>query len=329
MPFMPAPLYQTGNPLANASLPVRAVLDTDTYNEIDDQFALVYALLSPKHIQLEAVYAAPFFCPELNNRSTSPADGMERSYEEILRVLGHLGFPHPPGYVLHGSARYLSDRQNPVPSDAARDLVRRAHTVTKGRLFIFAIAAITNVASALLMDPSIAEKIVVVWLGGNPYGWPDGAEFNLREDVIAAQIVFGSGAQIIHVPCKNVAEHLRTTVPEMTAHVKGRGLIGDYLHKIFTDYDHADELAWSKPIWDISAIAALVSPAAFTFQIHPRPRLTDDMRWLPEPGAPPLTVVTEINRDLIFRDFFLRLHAHDSSRRKKPNPGGRRIPALT
>ena len=37
---------------------VRMVLDTDTYNEIDDQFALVYALLSPERITCEAIYAA-------------------------------------------------------------------------------------------------------------------------------------------------------------------------------------------------------------------------------------------------------------------------------
>lgn len=52
---------------------LRAVLDTDTYNEIDDQFALVQAVLSPQRIKLEAIYAAPFF----NNRSSGPGEGME------------------------------------------------------------------------------------------------------------------------------------------------------------------------------------------------------------------------------------------------------------
>ena len=52
---------------------VRIVLDTDTYNEIDDQFAVVYSLLSPEKIDVEAIYAAPFF----NSRSSGPGDGME------------------------------------------------------------------------------------------------------------------------------------------------------------------------------------------------------------------------------------------------------------
>ena len=62
---------------------VRMVLDTDTYNGIDDQFAVVYALLSKEKLDVEALYAAPFS----NTRSDGPEDGMEKSYEEILRLL--------------------------------------------------------------------------------------------------------------------------------------------------------------------------------------------------------------------------------------------------
>jgi purine nucleosidase len=65
---------------------VRMVLDTDTYNEIDDQFALVHALLSPDSMDVEAIYAAPFH----NSRSANAGDGMEKSHEEILRLLERL-----------------------------------------------------------------------------------------------------------------------------------------------------------------------------------------------------------------------------------------------
>jgi purine nucleosidase len=40
--------------------PIRVVIDTDAKNEIDDQFALAWALLSPEILEVEAVYAAPF-----------------------------------------------------------------------------------------------------------------------------------------------------------------------------------------------------------------------------------------------------------------------------
>src|SRR5262245_66215728 len=91
--------------------PIRMMLDTDTYNEIDDQFALVYALLSPERIACEAIYAAPFH----NKRSSGPEDGMLRSYEEIGRVLERLGRA-PGGLVYRGSAAWLPSRDPPVSS---------------------------------------------------------------------------------------------------------------------------------------------------------------------------------------------------------------------
>ena len=90
-----------------AKRPVRMVLDTDTYNEIDDQFAVVYALISPE-LDVQAVYAAPFH----NSRSSGPGDGMEKSYEEILRILSRLN-KDADGFAFKGSSHYLTDVQDP------------------------------------------------------------------------------------------------------------------------------------------------------------------------------------------------------------------------
>ena len=155
----------------------RVVLDTDTYNEIDDQFALAHLLLSPERIALEAVYAAPFF----NSRSAGPADGMERSYEEIHRVVD-LVQPATRPQILRGSRGFLPDARTPVESDAARNLVKLAMTTEGEKLYVIGIAAATNLASALLMEPRIAERIVIVWLGGNAPYWPHTQEFNLVQD---------------------------------------------------------------------------------------------------------------------------------------------------
>ncbi len=142
---------------------VRMVLDTDTYNEIDDQFAVVYALLSPERLQVEALYAAPFFNP----RSSGPEDGMEKSYEEILRLLGRLDVS-AEGLAFRGSTAFLADNAHPIESPAACDLVERAMASEDAPLYVAAIGAITNVASAILLEPRIIERIVVVWLGGHP-----------------------------------------------------------------------------------------------------------------------------------------------------------------
>ncbi|MDX1285984.1 MAG: hypothetical protein R3182_13275, partial [Draconibacterium sp.] len=100
---------------------IRMVLDTDTYNEVDDQFALCYALLSPEKIKLEAIYAAPFH----NNRSSGPGDGMKKSYDEILRLLKFMGKP-AENFAFKGSDSYLKNIKKPIESDATRDLIKRA-----------------------------------------------------------------------------------------------------------------------------------------------------------------------------------------------------------
>lgn len=188
--------------------PVDIVLDTDAFNEIDDQFAIAYALAAEK-IHLQAIYAAPFF----NAHSSSPADGMEKSYQEIFTLLKLTGVKKP---VFRGAERYLSKEQEPVLSPAVNDLVSRAKCYSSEKpIYIVAIGAITNIASALLCAPEIADRIVIVWLGGNALEWHDNQEFNIRQDVAAARIVFGSGAPLVMLPCMGVVSAFTTTGPEL------------------------------------------------------------------------------------------------------------------
>ena len=281
--------------------PVLMVLDTDTYNEIDDQFAVVYSLLSD-NLTVEAIYAAPFF----NRRSTGPGDGMRKSYQEILRLLERLECPHK-GFVYHGSERYLEQLDTPAHSEAVEDLIARAMQPRDAPLYVAVIGAITNIASALLLKPEIAEQIVVVWLGGHPQYWPHTREFNLKQDVLAGQVVFDCGVPVVQIPCKNVAEHLRTTVPEMETYVKGRGEIGDYLYQTFVDY-HEDHYAWSKVIWDISTIAYLNNPDWVPTEVRPSPVLRSDVTWGPEDASRhAFRVAVDVRRDRVFGDLFHKL----------------------
>ncbi|MBN1460029.1 MAG: nucleoside hydrolase [Armatimonadetes bacterium] len=280
--------------------PVRLVLDTDTYNEIDDQFAVVYSLLSGDRIATEAIYAAPFH----NQRSTGPGDGMEKSHEEILRLLDRLG-RSADRFVYRGSKAWLPDTETPVESDAAADLVAKA-LAGPAPLYVVAIGAITNVASALLMQPEIAEHIVIVWLGGQPRYWPSAEEFNLRQDIYASRLVFDCGVPLIHIPCATVASHLLTTVAEIERYVEGRGPIGDYLAQIFKEYN-SDHFAWSKVIWDLACIGWCINSEWVPTQEAPSPILTDDLTWRIDPSRHPIREATYVHRDPIFRDLFQKL----------------------
>ena len=280
---------------------VRVVVDTDTYNEIDDQFAVVYALLSPEQLEVEAIYAAPY----LNNRSTSPADGMQKSHEEILRLLDKMGRKHQ-NFVYRGSEGFLKSYKEPYQSEAAKDLVRRA-MASDGPLYVLTLGAPTNVASAILMEPSIINKIVVVWLGGKGLNWPRASEFNLQQDLLASKVLFDSGVPLIQLPTQPVTSHLLTTVPEVEAYLKGQGAIGDYLLQIFKEYNNKDTFAWSKVIWDISAIAYVINPTWFTTEIRSTPILTDQQTYSFDNSRHLYRVATHLNRDRIFGDMFRKI----------------------
>jgi inosine-uridine nucleoside N-ribohydrolase len=281
---------------------VRMVLDTDTYNEVDDQFALVYALLSPQRLAVEAIYAAPFH----NRRSSGPADGMEKSYEEIMRLLDKMAWP-AAGLVYKGATAYLDKRRQPQESEAVSDLIRRALAAPPDDpLHVVAIGAITNVASAILVEPSISEKIVVVWLGGHALYWPNTVEFNLKQDVVAAQIIFDCGVPLVHVPCYPITSHLATTVSELEAYVSGRGAIGDYLVDIVKGY-HDDHAGWSKPLWDVATIAYLINAQWVPTDLVHSPLLTDQVTWSVDHSRHLIRTATYIHRDPIFRDLFAKL----------------------
>lgn len=287
--------------------PVDMVLDTDTYNEIDDQFALVWALLAPEKINLKAITAAPF----QNNRSTGPEDGMEKSYDEILRLLDRLKV-RPEGLVFKGSRSYLPDGETPCESPGAERIVELAREASPEKpLYVCAIGAITNVASALLMAPEIIDRIVVVWLGGNALYWPHTWEFNLQQDIPAARIIFDSGVPLVQIPCQNVTTHLVTTVPELTAYLKGRGPVADFLYQRFCDYSD-NHRGWSKEIWDMSAIAWLINPEWVPSDLVHSPILNDNRTWSRDSSRHFIRSANRVLRDPIFRDFFDRIEKHNS-----------------
>ena len=281
---------------------VRMVLDTDTYNEVDDQFALAYSLLSPEKLDVDAVYAAPFH----NNRSDGPGDGMRKSYDEILRFYDLMG-RDDRDRVLTGSTEYLASPDHPVESAAARDLVERARH-SDDPLYVVAIGAITNVASAILMDPSLVERIVVLWLSGTACGWPSAREFNLQQDPHASRLIFDCGVPLVHFPCRRVVTHLHTTVPELEHYLRRKNALCDALVDIVTDYSRGI-FAWSKVIWDLAPVAWLIDPSWISTDLLPSPALTGELTWSEDASRHLVRCATFVNRDPVFADVFRKLAA--------------------
>ena len=279
------------------------VIDTDTATEVDDPFAVAYALLSPERLRVQALCAAPF---SMNERAQDPADGMEQSYRELLHLLDLLGMREKYGSrVFRGSRTYLA-KKAPVPSPAAEELVRLALAHTPERpLYVAAIGAVTNVASALLMQPAIAELMVLVWLAGDDLDATPNV-YNVYQDVKAAQVVFDSGVPLVHMPCTPVSSHLTTCMEELEACIAGKNALCDYLTDSVRDYA-GDLFAWSKPIWDISVVAYLLSPDFAESELTTSPIVTDNLTWSRDYHRHLIRNVRRLNRDAIFRDLFRKL----------------------
>ena len=285
---------------------VDVVLDTDTYNEIDDQFAVAHMLLSPEKLNTKAIYAAPFH----NEKSTSPEEGMELSYTEILNIMTLSGRSDLHSVAFKGSRTYLPDEKTAVDSPAAQDLVQRAKNYsTDNPLYVLTIGCITNIASAILLDPTIVDKIVVVWLGGSPHHFPIWPEFNMKQDVAAARVVFGSGVPLIQMPCAGVVSHLTTTEPELRQHIKGKSKLGDYLYEYSTKIALKDggNSCWSRVIWDISTVAWMLNPRFVTTMTVPAPIPTYENGYVIDPTRHYMKVAYHLNRDAIFEDLFTKI----------------------
>lgn len=287
---------------------VDVVMDTDAFNEIDDQYALAYMFCSQDRMRVRAVYAAPF----VNGKATSPLEGMEKSYDEIVKVLRLMGNEAFCGRVYRGSERFLPDESTPVESPAARHLAALAMRYTPEEpLYVVAIAALTNVASAILLRPEIARRMVVVWLGCKERRFIDVSEFNLNKDVAAARVVFDAcGGGLVQLPCFGVVSELLTTRFELTHWLGGKNDLCDYLVDNTLGY-HSDvaDRPWSKPIWDAAAVAWLLNDdnRFMLDRLEDVPIVTYDKRYEYAPGRGKMKYVYYVYRDALFADLFSKL----------------------
>lgn len=283
---------------------IDAVLDTDAFNEVDDQFAISLFLRMPERVRPLALYAAPFY----NSNSSGPADGMEKSYDELGRLLPLLGREDLPRY--RGADRYLPSETEAVDSPAARDLIARAMPYSPERpLYVVAIGAITNVASALLLAPEIKEKIVVVWLGGHSLDWAHTKEFNMVQDIAAARVVMGCGVPFVQLPCMGVVDAFAISKPELERWLVGKNPLADYLARAVLHAQQKSDYVWSRVIWDVTAVAWLFNDGERFMQskLIPTPLPAYDGLYEHRANAPLCRYVHHISRDALMAELIRRL----------------------
>lgn len=333
---------------------IRVVIDTDAGNSVDDQYAIAWLLKSPERLNVEAVYAEPYsyqiysdldakgiardYINEITKGGGTPAEGMEEGYQEVLKI-GELCGVDLRSKTFRGATHFCVGENVPVDSEAARDLVKRAKSGPP--IYVVAIGAITNIASAIMMDPSIMDNLIIVWLGGEPLYFPQTFEFNLSEDLIASKYIFDCGVPLVYIPTMTVASHITITKEELDVRLKGRNVLCDYLYKIVEEllphdaeiadkmmrynqtgnlrgiYDMEEGLERefvtrhyvpARIIWDLAAAAYVINPMWCPVFEVPSPVLLDDSRWGKENlNRHPIKVCSFVFRECILGDLYHKL----------------------
>lgn len=278
---------------------INVILDTDTYNECDDQFALAYMLKSQDIFNIEAITVAPYSHKERNETVIS---GQEKSYNEILKICNWLNFD-TTNKVFKGAEDYICNGYNEI-NDAINKIIEVA--LKNDKTYIMAIGAITNVALAIKKEPKIIDKIEVVWLGGHSLLQNNNLEFNFRQDINAVKMVFNSKVNLTIIPCKNVASNLRTSVYELNHYLKDKSKLCNYLiDRFYNDGYHG--IQERRVIWDISVIAYMINKEWFTSEVISCPNIKDDTSYELTSNNHKITMINYIDVNKVYNDLFKKL----------------------
>jgi purine nucleosidase len=269
---------------------LRMIIDADTANEIDDLYALVRALLEPR-FDIAGISSAQW------NHRLSPPDTVlwsQRLNEEILGMMGRRDIPTPMGAEMIMGKPWGGDE--PRDSPAARLMITQARQMPAGqKLVIASLGAATNVASAIKLAPDIVPRISCYVLAGRYHAdrrvW-DKDEFNLRNDLNAANFLFNTEGLELHLMPVNILLDFRFQRDEVVRRLSTRGTIWDYLVSRWISHSPASE-SWI--MWDLALIQAIARPELATEAMVTTP---------PENRQRDIHVYTAIDRDGMLRDWW-------------------------
>ena len=244
----------------------------------------------------------------------TPEEGVEKSYQEIIKIFDKLNMPYE-GKVFRGSYQYLSSFDKPLITESSKFIVDSCLSYPNEKIYVCAIGCLTNIASALLMEPKIINNLVVVWTSGFPTHSINNNtnSLNLVQDVLSSQLLFECGVAHVYLPGYHVGAQLTLSLPDMKEFVKGRGDIGNYLYELYTNNPlHkqrgvVDQTWRTWVIWDVINIAWMIEPSWVPSHVVSSPVLNNELYWRRDTESYPMREAYGVNRDAIFYDFFKKI----------------------
>ncbi len=240
--------------------PIRVIIDADTANEVDDLYAIAWALLEPRLDVIGLTSAQWHTNPRTPNDSVGES---QRLNEEILELMNKTAIPAPQGANFP-----LVNEQRAQPSEAANFIIKQALATPEGeKLSIVILGPCTNIASAILIERKIIPKLSVNYLGFwhevETNTW-NKREFNTNNDPNSVNVLLNTPNLEFRIMTATTSQHLVFEKAVMDDLLKGRGGIGDYLIDRWDNYDRfwqaTDKEKTKWVMWDVAILAALAYP---------------------------------------------------------------------
>ena len=260
----------------------KVIADGDYSAEIDDQCALDYCLGSEK-IEVIGVNAAAFYEYPV---AVDTEEVMIRSYKEIERVYDYTGLSGDEVPYFEGARSQISNNPGFTPTDspAARHIIKCAHESDEP-IYVIVTGPCTNVVSAYLLDPSIKEKIVVVWVGGlcleNEHAFETHHEWNICADVTAAKYLMDSDLPLVFLPCEphgtvDISMHFRDFEK-----IKGDNRGAEFFRHVLPSKEVDEEKYRTKikVMCDLAGPAVVIDPSMMVTKIIPAPIVEDGPKY--------------------------------------------------
>lgn len=292
----------------------RVIVDNDFSGDPDGLFQLAHHLASPS-VEIPFVIGSHIHVGDFLDGSTRQA---ENAVAKVRELQATMNLPRRPPAVQGRQAALLKD-EPPGMTEAARRIIAEAtRSDTRLPLYYAAGAGLTDLAAALMLEPSIGGKLKLVWIGGMEHddmlpGVPPrhDPEYNFTIDPVAAQWVFNhSDVEIWQVP-RNVYRQLIISHAELAAGLRGAGKLATFLIRelervsvIMKGGLGETYILGDSPLVTLTALQSSFEPdsASSAYVVRPTPRLTDDGRYVPAPDGRPMRVYQSIDTRLTFAD---------------------------
>ena len=300
---------------------MRVIVDNDFSGDPDGLFQLTHLLLSPS-VEIRAIIGSHLKVGDGFDPSKTQAQNAANKARALLKVMA-LKSNIP---VIAGSDTALPNDSTPAKSEAANFIIKEAlRTDTKLPLYLLCGAGLTEIASALLSAPQIADKLTLVWIGGPEYADlalppPNytNPEYNLNIDIPAARVVFNkSDMHIWQVP-RNTYRQALLPYSQLLLKVKPQGKVGSYLsnmlESLMTRIQKFVNIGETYVLGDspLVLLTALQSsfeadPSSSTYVIKLAPNINAQGSYEFNHMGRPIRVYTQLDINLMFNDFFAKL----------------------